>query len=53
MTLSKTAKVQIGVSNTTVNIPKEQREALGINGGDTVLLTADTESKTITIKKMG
>lgn len=53
MTLSKTAKVQIGNSNTTVNIPKEQREALGISGGDTVLLTADTDKQIIIIKKMG
>jgi bifunctional DNA-binding transcriptional regulator/antitoxin component of YhaV-PrlF toxin-antitoxin module len=53
MKLQKTAKVQTSATNVTVNIPVEQREALGISGGDTVLLTADTKTKKITIEKLG
>ena len=53
MTLQKTAKVQVSKTNVTINIPIEQREALGIAGGDTVLLTADTNKKEIIIKKVG
>ena len=53
MTLQKTAKVQVSKTNVTINIPIEQREALGIAGGDTVLLTADTNKKEIIIKKAG
>ena len=53
MTLQKTAKVQVSKTNVTINIPVEQREALGIAGGDTVLLTADTNKKEIIIKKAG
>jgi AbrB family looped-hinge helix DNA binding protein len=52
MLLVKTAKVQETKTNVVVNIPREQREALGIVGGDTVLLSADTEKKIIIIKKM-
>ena len=52
MFIQKTAKVQETKTNVTVNIPREQREALGITGGDTVLLSADTEKKIIIIKKM-
>ena len=53
MVLQKTAKVQETKTNVTINIPREQREMLGIEGGDTVLLTADTDNQTIIIKKMG
>lgn len=53
MLLVKTAKVQETKTNVVVNIPREQREALGINGGDTVLISADTKNKFITIKKIG
>jgi bifunctional DNA-binding transcriptional regulator/antitoxin component of YhaV-PrlF toxin-antitoxin module len=53
MKLQKTAKVQTSGTNVTVNIPIEQREALGIGGGDTVLLIADTETQKITIQKLG
>lgn len=52
MFIQKTAKVQETKTNVTVNIPREQREALGIVGGDTVLLSADTEKQIIIIKKM-
>ena len=52
MLLQKTAKVQEMKTNVTVNIPREQREALGITGGDTVLLSADTEKQIIILKKM-
>lgn len=52
MFIQKTAKVQETKTNVTVNIPREQREALGIIGGDTVLLLADTEKQIIIIKKM-
>ena len=52
MFLVKTAKVQETKTNVVVNIPREQREALGINGGDTVLLSADTEKQIIILKKM-
>lgn len=52
MLLQKTAKVQEMKTNVTVNIPIEQREALGIVGGDTVLLTADTNKKTIVLRKL-
>ena len=50
MLLQKTAKVQEMKTNVTVNIPREQREALGITGGDTVLLSADTEKQIIILK---
>ena len=53
MFLVKTAKVQETKTNVVVNIPREQREALGINGGDTVLITADNKNKIITIQKIG
>ena len=53
MFLVKTAKVQETKTNVMVNIPREQREALEINGGDTVLISADTKNKIITIQKMG
>ena len=53
MVLVKTAKVQETKTNVVVNIPIKQREALGINGGDTVLITADTQNKIITILKIG
>ena len=52
MLLQKTAKVQEMKTNVTVNIPREQREALGITGGDTVLLSADNEKQIIILKKM-
>ena len=52
MLLVKTAKVQETKTNVMVNIPREQREALGITGGDTVLLSADTEKQIIILKKM-
>lgn len=52
MFIQKTAKVQETKTNVTVNIPREQREALDIVGGDTVLLSADTEKQIIIIKKM-
>lgn len=52
MFIQKTAKVQATKTNVTVNIPREQREALGIVGGDTVLLSADTKKQIIIIKKM-
>ena len=52
MLLQKTAKVQEMKTNVTVNIPREQREALGITGGDTVLLSADTEKQIIILKKI-
>lgn len=48
----KTVKVQETKTNVTINIPREQREALGIVGGDTVLLSADTDKKIIILKKM-
>lgn len=53
MILQKTAKVQEMKTNVTINIPIEQREALGIVGGDTVLLSADTKKQIIIVKKMG
>ena len=52
MLLQRTAKVQKMKTNVTVNIPREQREALAITGGDTVLLSADTEKQIIILKKM-
>ena len=52
MFLVKTAKVQETKTNVMVNIPRKQREALGITGGDTVLLSADTEKQIIILKKM-
>ncbi len=52
MILQKTAKVQEMKTNVTINIPIEQREALGISGGDTLLLSADTKKKIIVIKKL-
>lgn len=53
MLLQKTVKVQETKTNVTVNIPIEQREALGISGGDTVLLIADTKKKEIILRKLG
>jgi AbrB family looped-hinge helix DNA binding protein len=52
MVLNRMVKVQETKSNVTVNIPKETREVLGISGGDTLLLSADTESNQITLKKI-
>ena len=52
MLLQRIAKVLEMKTNVTVNIPREQREALGITGGDTVLLSADTEKQIIILKKM-
>jgi bifunctional DNA-binding transcriptional regulator/antitoxin component of YhaV-PrlF toxin-antitoxin module len=51
--LQNTVKVQQTKSNVTLNIPKEQREVLEICGGDTLLLTANTETNEIIIKKVG
>lgn len=52
MFIQRTAKVQETKTNVTINIPREQREALGIVGGDTVLLSADTTKQIIIIKKL-
>lgn len=51
--LQATAKVQKSGTNVTVNLPKEIREALGIDGGDTVLITAETVGRQLVIRKVG
>lgn len=53
MKLQATAKVQKSGTNVTVNLPKELREALGIDGGDTVLITAETVGRQLVIRKVG
>ncbi len=53
MELQATAKVQKSGTNVTVNLPKELREALGIDGGDTVLITAETVRRQLVIRKVG
>lgn len=53
MKLQATAKVQKSGTNVTVNLPKEIREALGIDGGDVVLITAETVGKQIILRKVG
>lgn len=53
MKLQATAKVQKSGTNVTVNLPKELREALGIDGGDTVLITAETVERQLVIRKVG
>lgn len=50
--LQATAKVQKSGTNVTVNLPKEIRELFGINGGDTVLITAETVGKQIILRKV-
>lgn len=53
MILNKTAKIQVSKTNVTINIPMEHREALGISKGDTVLISTNTKTKEIKLKKIG
>lgn len=52
MILQRTVKVQESKTNVTINIPAEHRSALGISGGDTLLIMTDTDKQEIILRKV-
>jgi bifunctional DNA-binding transcriptional regulator/antitoxin component of YhaV-PrlF toxin-antitoxin module len=49
--LEREIKVQETKTNVTVNIPKTHREILGIQGGDTVIMSVDLKKNAVILKK--